>query len=362
VNPNYFLDKDNSYPMNTLYTGLAKTDSELITLGTSFIKSTNPIQSQVNLLSSIAEVIVDGALLPGLLGKSIVSSIIDPRKRRDIIRATGGEYLNYIFGYKPLADDIAKVGVLIDTVNSIVDQWIKDSGTHVRRRRKVPGVWTPDTVKVGKDFNYTSCSSMAHWFPIPGRIYGQDNVATPGFNDSSTARAQMSCKGLMASRRNSEITFGAGYEYDFASMYLPVTGGSAADLMHNSALREDLVEIAYGLDPGSIVGALYDATPFSWLLDWFVNIGDVIDNFRGLQSRGVQLLWGYITETVVRESYFEYTLTWNPTGEVFFRTNGFYDQKSIRRIRATPFGFGTSFGSLSASQSATLAALAAAKS
>jgi hypothetical protein len=360
LNGNRWLDRANS--SSDLNWGFVKSDSDLVTLGTSFVKSTNPIQSQVNLLSDIAEALVDGALIPELLGKTIVSSVIDPRKRRELIKAVGGEYLNFIFGYKPLADDAAKVGVLVDTVNGLIDQWIKDSGTIVRRRRRVPGVFKADSSRE-LSFSFPTCTNFAFWPSVPGRVYNLPYVQYPGWQDSSTAGSKMSLQGLMASRVSSEITFSAGYEFDVTKMFLDVPSGeSAADLMHNAALRDDLKEIAFGLDPASILTALYDATPFSWLLDWFANIGDILDNFRGLNLRGVQLLWGYITETVIRESYFEYALTWNPTGNIFFRTNGFFDQKSIRRIRATPFGFGTSFGSLSASQSATLAALAAAKS
>ena len=358
LNSNFWVDRTTSTADCSF--GFVKSDSDLITLGTSFIEQTNPIQSQVNLLSDIAEAIADGALLPGLLGKTIVSSVIDPRKRSALIRSLGGEYLNYIFGYRPLADDAAKVGVLIDTVNSLVDQWIKDNGTIVRRRRKVPGQWHADPTRQ-RDFSLATCGGVAHWISIPGQLYGANNVQFPGFQDSS-ARSSMSLRGLTASRISSEITFSAGYQYDFTSMLVPTGGQSAEEVLHSTALRGELTEIAFGLDPGSFFTALYDATPFSWLLDWFVNVGQVLDNFRGLQARGVQMLWGYVTETAIRESYYEYTLTWIPTGNVFLRTYGFFDQKSIRRIRATPFGFGSSFGGLSSSQAATLAALAAAKS
>jgi len=343
-------------------TGFAMSDSQLVTLGTSFIKATNPIQSQVDLLSDIAEAFVDKALLPGLLGKSIFSSIIDPRKRREIIKSIGGEYLNFIFGYKPLADDIAKVGVLIDTVNGLVNQWIKDSGTIVRRRRRIPA-----SVKVVADRSLDNSAGgpLAGSLilgMIPGRFFGGRQPVAQGFSESTSNMVNVSSRGLMVSRVSSEVNFSAGFEYDLHSMLLPVEGGSAEDLMTNATLRGELEAIAFGLDPASIATAVYDATPFSWLLDWFANIGDIFDNVRGLVSRGVQMLWGYISETAIRDTYFEYALTWQPTGEVFFRSSGFFAQKAIRRIRATPFGFGLSFDSLSASQGATLAALLAAKS
>lgn len=343
--------------------GFAKSESDLVTLGTSFIKATNPIQSQVNLLSSIAEAITDGALIPELLGKKIVESLVNPSKRRGIVKAIGGEYLNYIFGYKPLADDIAKVGVLIDQVNSIVDQWVKDSGTIVRRRRKIPGKWTVSEERVIPSNKSVANSSVN--FPIPGAIANngyKNTVELSGIADSGIAQSNMAIQGFGVRRVNSELTFSAGYEYDISRLFLPVAGGSAAEVMHSAALRNELKAIAFGLDPSSISTALYDATPFSWLLDWFVNLGDVIDNFRGLISRGVQMLWGYMAETVTRDSYYEWNLTWKPSGNVFFRTNGLCTQKVITRVRATPFGFGTTFGSLTGSQSTTLAALAGAKS
>jgi len=335
----------------------AKTDSELITIGTSFIKSTNPIQSQVNLLSDIAEAITSGFFLPELLGKQIISSAISPSKRKNLIKAIGGEYLNFIFGVKPLADDIAKVGVLIDTVNSLVDQWIKDNGTIVRRRRRVPGLPKPTA---NLTFDGRSTSGLAVGFSTPGKLWGKANpVDALCIADTATVNSNIDIRGFMTSHVTSELTFSSGYQYDLTQLLLPVHGGSAADLLHNTALRGELVALAFGLDPASIPRAVFDATPFSWLLDWFVNIGDLFDNFRGLQSRGVQLLWGYITETAIRESYYEWNLTWKPSGRVFFRTNATLTQKVINRKRATPFGFGVDFGSLSSSQSAILAAIAA---
>jgi hypothetical protein len=346
-----FVDKTYSF---------CKTDSQLRTLGTSFVDSTNPIQSQVNLLSEIAEAISSGALLPEMIGKQIIGSVINPKKRSALIRSIGGEYLNFIFGFKPLADDIAKVGVLIDTVNGIVNQWIKDNATIVRRRRRV--VSLPKNILDAEfDIPYGSLSGTQYGF-LPAKN-GQVDPTVVGFNwDSPTNRLLLAAKGFMVARVSSEITFSAGFEYDLTKLALPTGGSSAAEILHSSVLRKELEAIAFGLDPASIPRALYDATPFSWLLDWFVNIGEFFDNFRGLQSRGVQLKWGYITETVKRDCFFEYAVRWQPTGAICLTSNGFSAQKAIRRIRATPFGFGTTFGALTSSQVDILAALAAAKS
>lgn len=344
--------------------GFVKSDSALVTLGTSFIKDTNPIQSQVNLLSDIAEAFTSGFYLPDLLGKQIISAAIKSSKRRDLIRSTGGEYLNYLFGYKPLANDIAKVGFLIDHVNKIVNQWIKDNGTIVRRRRKVPG-----SFKVGRSASYTQTddifgnSTTVNMFaPPPTGGWTEPTVAGVSFSTPQSSWGQVEQTGLWVERLSSEITFSAGYEYDFSRMGLPVEAGqSAQEIMHNSAVRDDLESIVFGLDPSSLGRAAFDATPFSWLLDWFVNVGDVLDNFRGLNSRGVQMLWGYVTEKAEREFYFQHRMTYKPTNDVYFQSSGFSAQKAIRRIRATPFGFGTSFGSLTSDQSAILAALGASR-
>lgn len=346
-----FYDKDWKFVSN---------DSQLSTLGTSFIKSTNPIQSQVDLLSDISEAIVDGALLPEIVGKNIVSALINPKNRRALIHASGAEFLNYIFGFKPLADDAAKVGVLIDHVNDIVNQWIKDNGTVVRRRRRAlerEGIYSAE------DFSYSPTNGLGqnYTFFLP-------DSGSPGYINSSigygykAASPNVSIHGHLYCTLSQEITFSAGYMYDFSRLLIPSPeGSSAADLMHDAALRGRLDLIAFGLDTASLPKSAYDAIPFSWLLDWFANIGDILDNFRGLQSRGVQLLWGYLTET--SEYYADYLAyhTFTPTGQTFFTSAGTCAQKAIRRIRATPFGFGVQFGSLSQSQIEILGALLASK-
>jgi len=281
--------------------GFTQTDSQLSTLGTSFIRATNPIKSQVELLSDVAEALTSGLFLPQIVGKQIVSALINPKSRRDLVKAAGGEYLNYVFGIKPLIDDITKTGKLIDTVNTLVDQWIKDSGTIVRRRRKNPGTFKDAG---SKSFSYLSSQVGGQSFyvrsPTTDPTSRDPYIAALALQPPAPLLSQVEHVGLTSLRVSSEITFSAGYQYDVSTMALPVAGGSAEDLMHNAAVRNQLEEIAFGLDPQSAGVAAYNALPFSWLLDWFMNIGDIIDNFRGLQARGVQLLWGYVTETAVR--------------------------------------------------------------
>lgn len=336
--------------------GFVKSNSDLVTLGTSFIKSTNPIQSQVNLLSDIAEAITSGYLLPELLGKQIISSLVDPKKRGALIRSLGGEYLNFIFGFKPLADDIAKIGSLLDYVNDLVNQWIKDNGTIVRRRRKIP-----QPVRQLSNSSLASHDGTAFTCNWLNPQKGNSSPVANGLSwNTSTQLSSIQFDGFKVANVTSEITFSAGYKYDLTRLVVPFSGGgSAEEILHSAALRGELDAIAFGLDPASLGRAVYDAIPFSWLLDWFVNLGDVIDNFRQLQARGVQMLWGYITETATRDFYFEHRATWLPTGKQFYTTYGLSAQKAITRVRATPFGFGTSFSGLTGSQSAILAALAA---
>jgi len=102
---------------------------------------------------------------------------------------------------------------------------------------------------------------------------------------------------------------------------------------------------------------LWEMAPWSWAVDWFTNAGDVIHNVNAWSSDGLVLKYGYIMEhTIVRDIY-----TW--VGDTRFKPDTVYPdvvvlvtETKLRR-RATPFGFGLTFSSLTKRQKAIAAAL-----
>jgi hypothetical protein len=112
----------------------------------------------------------------------------------------------------------------------------------------------------------------------------------------------------------------------------------------------------YGLRPG--VDTLYQLTPWSWLVDYFSNLGDVIENLNSLTSDGLVIPYAYmmaekrIVEHTTLQIEVKRGSVWSPL-TVGDRIEYVYQ----RRIPASPFGFGISDGDLTPKQISILAAL-----
>jgi hypothetical protein len=106
------------------------------------------------------------------------------------------------------------------------------------------------------------------------------------------------------------------------------------------------------LDPN----VLWRLAPWSWLVDWFVNAGDVISNLTDMAIDGLVLQYGYMMEhTIICD---ELRLV-GPR----FKSGALVDTtlclvtETKQRVKATPYGFGLSWSSFSPTQLAILAAL-----
>jgi hypothetical protein len=106
---------------------------------------------------------------------------------------------------------------------------------------------------------------------------------------------------------------------------------------------------------------LWELTPWSWLIDWFVDVQSAI-TAAGLQlDDGVLMRWAYL----MRETRLKVSSTVNADGLFVYGPNGpitattHYVKKE--RVRGTPFGFGLNPASFTGGQWAILAALAISK-
>jgi hypothetical protein len=116
----------------------------------------------------------------------------------------------------------------------------------------------------------------------------------------------------------------------------------------------------YGLRPG--VDTLYQLTPWSWLVDYFSNLGDNIENLNARIADGLVMPYAYVmSETTVRTTTSLDFGVWN--GSVFQpeRLVDTVTTTSKKRLGASPFGFGLLGKDLSAKQWSILAALGLAR-
>jgi hypothetical protein len=107
-----------------------------------------------------------------------------------------------------------------------------------------------------------------------------------------------------------------------------------------------------GLTPDLV----WELLPFSWLSDWFVNIGNLISVNQALQEDSLVLRYGYLMQHDVTEIVFKHPslpFRTGSTGELSAKLT--YETK--QRVRATPYGFGLNPSQFTTSQWAILAAL-----
>jgi len=105
---------------------------------------------------------------------------------------------------------------------------------------------------------------------------------------------------------------------------------------------------------------LWDLAPWSWAVDWFSSVGDVIHNLSAYSSDGLVLRYGYIMEhSIVRDTYtYSGDLGLIPRCNFTGRPADLVvtSEKKLRR-RSSPFGFGLAMSELTTRQKAILAAL-----
>lgn len=103
---------------------------------------------------------------------------------------------------------------------------------------------------------------------------------------------------------------------------------------------------------------VWELTPWSWLIDWYSNIGQIVHNASLLSQDSTVLRYGYVMhETHATRSFTVTGLKGNFTNEPLPAVTVSYSIVAKRRTRATPYGFGIDVSSLSPRRWAILAAL-----
>lgn len=334
-------------PFSPTRFGFRSADAELRKIGTDMIRNTNPLKPKADLLVSIAELLREG--FPHMIAHNLLHpSLKNGRKLR--LKALAGEYLNVVFGFKPIISDIVKVYDCFQRIDEIVEQWIRDDKKSITRQREVV---LPRKV-VSLDADWSGPFGQEMYFPPrfssePYRIL--TSGTNPSWASNSSRRGQIVTEEV--------ITFSAQFSYDLSKLrLLRVFGDDGPLTSSNAALREYLGLHAVGLAPSDFSWVtIWNLIPFSWLVDWFVNIGELFDNYRAEQTAQLQMGWAYISTHATRKYHYTSTFRGGYQDSMLIQQTVDARQKSIRRLKATPFGFDVSFGELTANQSAILGAL-----
>jgi len=291
-------------------------------VGTDFLSRTRPTRSAANVAQALLELLVDMPRLP-------YDIITRDQVRSKYLKRGSEEYLNVVFGWAPLVQDVLKICRAIVYSDSILQQYRRDSGKTIRRSAALPENRTVITKPTTS--NESTTLSL-------GGVVGDDLFN----NYDSDSTGQLTITDELAET----------YWFKGAFSYL-VSGGD--NFFEKSAEFGRLANKLLGVRVD--IEVLWQIAPWSWLSDWFDSIGSIIDVNNSIANDNLVVQYGYL----MRSSRF--IRTWNHTG-VNFALSGHtgplisqYTRTKKERVRATPYGFGVNPGALSEQQWAILIAL-----
>lgn len=307
----------------------------LISLGTTAINRCRPNKPGVDVLVSIAELKRDG--LPHMIGSLAART----KTVRDAFRNGGKEYLNEAFGWSPLLNDLRRLCETVINSKKLLEQHERDVSRLIRRRY----YFDPETETQNIDGG--AVASQSKYWPLSSTPVA-DNWSVNARNWGSNAD-RVSIDHVT----ENQTWFSGGFR--FYERTVP-------QALESLAKYEEQANLLLGtrLDPE----VLWNLVPWSWLVDWFFNFGDIIGNISAIVADQLVVQHGYImqTQTITTEV---------TTRNLVFRggnlgtswLGGYRPLSNSRsivrnwRFRALPYGFGLTYSDLTPNQWAILGAL-----
>jgi len=297
----------------------ALSSDALNALGNKWIGLVAPTNSEAALAQFFAELKTDG--LPKLY--EAIEFL-----RRPSIRNAGGAYLSEQFDWVPFKNDIQQAAKAVLQATAKLKQFARDSGKSVRRKRHIGSV--SGTKFIGND------------------------GSEPGFaaaNHANVTSSMLSDWGLTTTvdKYTVDSWFSGAFTYHLAA---------AGSLLQNADKYEQLANHLLGTDFN--INTLWQITPWSWLTDWFVDVGGFLRNVNLFHSSdNLVLRYGYVMSHCVAERQRTMAGLKPVSGgsvSLAVVTSTARTEWKIRQ-RATPYGFGLLTDSFSSHQWAILGAL-----
>lgn len=305
-----------SFPTTDVSTG------DLQGFGRQAIAQTVPTAPEASLAAFLGEI---KERLPQLIGFQTFRNGISPQ-------TMGGEYLNYEFGVMPTVKDIETLTFNLISAHKLIDQMKRDSGRPVRR-----GL----TLQEGQTHQDLG--------RISGAFYNLQMGVLPGYGSLTTAFTDGGYSVSSSDLISTKIWFSGAYTYHLAE---------AHDFLGKMTQYEQLANRLLGTR--ITLDTVWQLTPWSWLLDWFTDLGTFFKNVTLLSSDSTVLRYGYVMhETRAIRTHVAAGIrpASGQTSTVPSRVTADYISHVKRRIKATPYGFDSNLGNLSPRRWAILGAL-----
>jgi len=241
-------------------------------------------------------------------------------------RSLGNEYLNVNFGWLPFVSDVRKMYQLYRTIDTRLAQIVRDNGKGVHRRRIIKDESSKTLTNTAGGGNFP----FHGWAHAPG-------ISAPGYG-----------KVEIFTTTYEKVWFVGRFRY-----YIPDIGSSEWTKRATRAL--------YGVNVTPEV--LWNALPWSWLIDWFTNLGDIVSNASSNAVDNLTADYAYIMREFKSSTEWVGTgwcgtnSTWKSNASSASLTVETSSQSFKSRSAASPFGFGTTFEGLTPYQLSIAAAL-----
>jgi len=277
------------------------------------VKPTNPV---AGLTAALAELKTDG--LPH------VESSVDWTDKATLASGAGEDYLNVQFGWVPFVSDVSSFASGVTHARAVIEQYKRGIGRPTRRTYHFPAKKSTSETIIGTGFP---------WGPQTGEFVSRG---------SGTPKA-----GLLSFQDDvvQERWFSGAFTYYFPS-----------DILGSSKLA-DYAILAKQLGLEITPSVLWQVTPWSWAVDWFSNMGDVISNWSAFHEDGLVLLYGYMMEHTIVTRTFSLRGVTDSLGDPIEVPDLTAVVETKVRSAANPYGFGVSWDGLSLFQTSILGAL-----
>lgn len=290
-------------------------------LGTTAIARTAPTVPVFSLANFLGELRNDG--IPTIIGTTLAKA----RGFKKLAKAGSEEYLNYEFGWAPFVSDLIGLAKTVLKSEKILREYEERSGQNIGRKYSFPPEVSTQVIDQGLVTPSPSLYSYA---------YGPSG---------SQGRQTLTKKIVRTS------WFEGTYSY-----YVPLASDARSAIRRHASEAEKLL----GLKPTPEV--LWNLAPWTWLSDWFLNVGSIMTNISAFSKDGLILRRGYIMTRYEHEWTFSNTGVnlngYGPTGAI----SETFTSSSKTRRRASPYGFGVTFSGFSPRQIAILGALGVSRS
>jgi len=313
--------------------------------GTEGVRRTYPTRPEAGLAQFLGELREGLPHLPGALAgiakyrsagmtslpKRLVNLLVGKGnlyRSNNVGEIFGDEYLNIVFGLLPTSSDIQKMARMVIAGCEAARQMRRDSGRQVRRKANL----------------YDRASSISRSDEVLSLAMGSVSGTSRPSGYLSTYSPLCSVVDLVQQR----AWFSGAYEYHLAQGHSFLAKIDRYEQLANHLLGSRITP-----------ELIWELTPWSWLIDWFVDSGDFLANVSALHDDDLVLKYGYVmhetraTRTWTSRSSLR-AFTGKEVAERLVLTHSYVRKE---RTRATPYGFGVDVESLSPQRWAILGAL-----